>query len=167
MKIADKELSFYWKAVQLPFFLLAGWSVLSLIIILISEDLYVDIFMNPWVTNSVPISLFLLCGYLAVVEYNQSGRESAWTGALVGFCAGIVTIIVSVIMITSTGFMDLLSTQAFAQIAETGQVVDPEMMKNMIKLTMTIGVVITPLTNALMGALFSWLGGLVGRKIEG
>ncbi|MBW2982980.1 hypothetical protein KY327_01600 [Candidatus Woesearchaeota archaeon] len=167
MKIAGKDLGFYWKAIRIPLIILVAWHVASLLAgILWFDSVYQQVFANALVGNVVPLALFVVAGYLAVAEYHAENRQATWSGALTGLLGGAAAAIVGVLAIKFTPVLEWSVEQALAQAAASGQAVDREMVRGLTRIMMTIGMVLSPFISALIGALAGWVGGLVARQVE-
>lgn len=167
MKIAGKDLGFYWKAIRIPLIILVAWHVTSLLAgIFWFDTVYQQVFASALVGNVVPLALFVVAGYLAVAEYQAENRQATWSGALTGLAGGVAAAIVGILAIKFTPVLEWSVEQALAQAAASGQAVDREMLRGLTRVMMTIGMVLSPFISALIGALGGWIGGLVARRVE-
>jgi len=162
-----KPLSWYWPSVKFPVLISSGWLVLGLIISLVAWQSYIDIFTFPGLAIIVSWGSFLLAGYMLFMHQKKAtGGQAAWAGAITGVIAGLVGLIVFFVMMSETQFLEWSVQQALAQLADSGQSVDPDMLMSMTKLMSTIGAFLSPVINGLLGALFGWFGSLIAKKIE-
>ncbi|MFP4523791.1 MAG: hypothetical protein ACLFO2_00550 [Candidatus Woesearchaeota archaeon] len=167
MRIAGKDVEFYWKAIRIPLLILVAWHVASLLAgVFWFETVYQQVFTNALVGNVVPLALFIVAGYLAVAEHQAENRQATWSGALTGLLGGAAAAIVGILAIKLTPVLEWSVEQALAQAAASGQAVDRGMVRGLTRVMMTIGLVLSPFISALIGALAGWVGGLLARKVE-
>lgn len=164
--VGGRPLEWYWPGIQWPVIIAGGWSILGLVFALVSWQLYIDIFTFPALGTVIAFGSFLLAGYVLFMQRKAKAKEATWGGALVGIITGLIGLVVFFVMMSQTQLLSWTLQEAMAKVAASGQAADPDMLRNMMKLTMTIGAVLGPVINGLFGALFGWFGYLLAKKIE-
>ena len=167
MRFAGEGVEFYWSIIRVPLLILVGWHVVSLMAgIFWFDAVYKEVFANSLVGNVVPLALFVIAGYLAVAEHGAGNGQAAWSGALTGLLGGAAAAVVGVLAIKFTPLLEWSVEQALAQAAASGETMGRETMRGMTRVFMTIGLALSPVFSALIGALAGLGGGAVARPGE-
>lgn len=158
MKFAEKDFSYYWKIIRIPLAILVGWSLLGLIIAIINYNLYTQIFSNisGWILT---IAIFGFIGYSTTKDHKGENKHGFWAGGITGVIYGFIGAIIAIIMIN---LIPDISAAALARASTQG--VDPATMEKFIKIGLYVGLITGPLFSGVIGAIISWIGGLIGKK---
>lgn len=162
MKISGKELGFYWKIIEFPFYLLLLWTLAGFAVSILSFSLYLSIF--SWYSSViVSLAAFGLAGWSAVKEYKASIKESAWSGAVLGAMIGVVSAVISILMIY---YVPAIIDYSLQQALKSGAQVSREMIESFSRIGAFAGLVTGPLFNGLIGAGLAALSGLIAKKVD-
>lgn len=158
MKFAEKDFSYYWKIIKIPFAILVAWSLLGLIIAITNYSLYTTIFSNisGWI---ITIAVFGFIGYHTTKDHKGEKKHAFWAGGLTGVIYGFIGAIFSIIMINTVP-----DFTAAALARATAQGVDTATMENFLKIGAFVGLITGPLFSGVIGAIISWIAGLLGKK---
>ena len=158
MKFAEKDFSYYWKIIKIPLAILVGWSLLGLIIAIINYNLYTSIFSNisGWI---ITLAVFGFIGYTTTKDHQGANKHGFWAGGLTGAIYGFIGAIFAIIMIN---LVPDFTAATLAQASASGA--DPATMEQFIKIGLYIGLITGPLFSGVIGAIISWIGGLIGKK---
>ena len=158
MEFADKDFSYYWKVIKIPFILLVAWSVVAIIVAKLSLYWYQSIFSGT--TGIIfQIAVFSFIGYAIITENKGDPRNSVWAGVLTGVLAGLAGAILSLIAIN---FVPELIEQSVTQAVAQG--LSEATVRQMITIGMYFGFITGPLINGILGALVSGIAGLITKK---
>jgi hypothetical protein len=156
MKFGDKEFSFYWKIIKIPFFVLIGWSILSFIVSIISLSLYTSIFTSAssWI---LLVAVFGFIGWTAVKDHDGTVKVAAWSGALAGIISGFIGAIIGIIMFYVVPDLFLMQAQMAGA--------DISAVQGFIAIGIYIGLITGPLISGLIGAAVSAIAALIAKKV--
>ncbi len=154
IKFANKEFKEYWNTIKMPAYVLIAWSILALIISMISFSIYVTIF-SPIASWLLTIVIFGFIGWTAVKDHNQSIKTAAWSGALTGIISGFVGAIIGILMFY------LVPQVIQAAIAQAG---NSAAIEDFMKIGIYIGLITGPLFSGLIGAALSAISALIAKK---
>lgn len=159
MKIGQKDFAQYWEIIKTPTLVLIVWSVLGLIVSLISFSLYMKIFSSiaGWV---ISIAMLAFAGWIAVKDHKENIGVAAWSGALTGAIAGFVGAIISIIMFYTVPQLYELAIQSVVS-----QGIDAETVRSMLSITIYIGLITGPLISGVVGAILAAITGLIAKKV--
>jgi len=158
MKFAEKEFKYYWKIIRIPLAILVAWSLIGLIIAVISYSLYSTIFSNisGWILT---VAIFGFIGYHTTKDHAGEPKHGFWAGLITGIISGFIGAIIGIIMIN---LIPDFTSAALAQ--ATTQGVDAATLEKFIRIGAYFGVITGPLFSGVIGAIISWIGGLIGKK---
>ena len=156
MKFSGKDFKDYWKIIKIPTYVFIGWSILGLILAIISFDLYGTVF-NTASGLIFSIAVFGFVGWTAVKDHKQTIKISAWAGALTGVVSGFVGAIIGILMFY------IVPDIIFAAAAQAGA--DPSAIQGVMAIGIYIGLITGPLISGLIGALISSIGALIAKKV--
>ncbi|MBN1275130.1 hypothetical protein JXA12_02465 [Candidatus Woesearchaeota archaeon] len=166
MRFGGKSFSYYWPAIRWPVFLLAGWYVAGYVVSKVSVDSYFDIFGNPLAGYLVPGLLFLVAGYLVCDDCEGKQQQSAWGGALTALLVSAVIIVSGALQASDDAYMDATLERAVEKASAKGQDISvDDIPAGILRVSIIIGLVFTPVIYGLIGALFGWLGFLVAKHL--
>ncbi len=161
---SEKVWLYRWRAAKIPFFIGGGFYLLSLITAFVSFSLYQSIFMNSLLLYVVLIGAFVVGAHIALVDYHLPRKRVIQGGMLAGAGIGLISALVSIILLKNTALMDVSVNIAMAKVAASGAAVDASMLETTIMVGAYVGIVISPLINGALGALFTWISALVTKK---
>jgi hypothetical protein len=150
-----KTLKKMWGISEIPIYCLIFWSILS--VGLLATKL-IDTTLQSILGWVVIISAYGYVGYHAKAKGESIGfaaKTGAFAGVIVGFIGAIIGII-------SYYTMPDLFAQVLADAIENGA--PAELTEKMMEIMVYVGLLIQPIFSAVIGALFSALGGLINRK---
>jgi len=158
MKFAEKEFSYYWKIIRIPLAILVAWSLIGLIIAIVNYTLYTQIFSNisGWI---ITIAVFGFIGYTTTKDHKGEKKHSFWAGGIAGAISGFITAIISIIRLY---LVPEVSVEAIA--IGTSRGIDAATMETSLVISTYAGLILIPLVSGLIGAIISWIGGLIGKK---
>ena len=159
MKIGKKELSFYWKIIKLPVYVLIGWSVLAFIVALASFSLYTSIFSSfaSWILTIV---VFGFIGWTTVKDHKEQVGTAAWAGAIAGVISGVVGAVIGIVMFYLVPDMIEIALQ---QAAQAGANTDA--LIGIMKIWVFAGLIMGPIFNAIIGSIISLIAGFIAKKV--
>lgn len=156
MKFAQKEFSEYWKIIKIPTYILIAWSILGLIISIISFSLYATIF-SPLASWLLTIIVFGFIGWTTIKDHKETTKIAAWSGALTGIISGFIGAIIGIIMFY------LVPEVIQAAITQAGA--NAAAVESFMALGVYIGLITGPLFAAIIGAIISSIAALIAKKI--
>jgi len=158
IKFANKSFSYYWKCIKIPIYILLGWYLAAIITAKVSMDLYISIF-SGWGGALLVFLLFGFSGYMIVADHKGKPKNAAWTGALVGIIGGFAGALVGILMVFIAPEMI-----EFAVKSAVAQGAPEDLVRTMMGIMSYVQLIVSPLINGLLGALFGWIGGLIAKK---
>ncbi|MFH1590504.1 MAG: hypothetical protein ABIC95_01115 [archaeon] len=160
MKFAEKDISYYWPIIKLPFWALLIWNVAAMVVAWVSFDLFQSIF-SQWASLLIGVAAFGFAGYTAVKDHKGGIRHAAWSGALLGVAIGLVGAVIYIVMLA---FVPQIIDLAMAQVPpEAGM--GRDQLATMMQMMSYIQLITGPLFNALIGALLGAVSGFVAKKV--
>lgn len=155
-KGGKKTFSEIWDIIDVPVFIIIIYSLLELIF---SISTYISKLFPPIILSYViTIFAFGLIGYKSVRQGDKP-KETAKFGAYAGLITGFIGAIIAIITFY------VFPERFIAQIQQAVQAgADPQMVQTIMKVSLFAGLVISPAINAGIGALISWISGLVFKK---
>lgn len=157
MKKSEKRsFSYVWDLIELSVFIIVGYQLLDLAF---SISLYVD--------KVIPASIFgilILVFAFGTIGYNgvkrnEESNKIAKYGAYSGLITGFVGAIIGILMFY---FFPEKIALAIQQAVEQGA--DAQAAQTFMKIGIYLNLIIGPAINAGIGALVSWISGLVFKK---
>jgi hypothetical protein len=160
MKFGDKEFAEYWKIIKIPTYILIAWSVLGLIIGMVSYSTYLSIFssLTGWL---LVVAIFTFIGWTAVKDHKLKIKIAAWSGALSGAISGAAGAIIGILMYY---LVPEVVKAAMAQASQAG--VDISAIQGFMVIGIYIGLITGPLISALIGGAIAALAGFIATKIR-
>jgi hypothetical protein len=159
MKFGEKEFPYYWKIIKIPTFVLIAWSVLGLVLGIVSFSLYASIF-SPAVGYILMIAVFGFIGWMTIKDYKGTVKIAAWAGALAGAITGFIGAIIGILMIY---FVPSLMQYAIMQASQAGA--DAAAVQSMMETWIYIGLITGPLFSGLIGAGIAAIAALIAKKV--
>jgi len=158
IKFANKDFSYYWKCIRIPIYILMGWYLAAIIVAKLSMDLYISIF-SGWGGGLLVFLLFGFSGYMIVADHKGKPKNAAWAGALVGVIGGFAGAVVGILLaLIAPEMIEYAVKTAVAQGAPE------DLVRTMVGIMSYVQLILSPVINGLLGALFGWIGGLIARK---
>jgi len=156
MKFANKEFKDYWEIIKIPAYILIAWSILGLIISIISFSLYVTIFSSlaSWLLT---IAVFGFIGWTTIKDHKETIKIAVWSGALAGIISGFIGAILGIIMFY------LVPEVIQAAIAQAGA--NAAAVESFIAIGIYIGLITGPLFSAIIGAIISAIAALIAKRM--
>ena len=158
MKLADKEFDYYWKIIKIPLVLLIGYSVVGVVVAMVNYSTYRSIF-NTWSGRIISLAIYGFIGWSAVKDHQARLGQSAWAGAITGVISGIAGAILYWVLLSN---VPEFTTELMARATAQGAAVDPSIFKMGAYIQFITG----PLLGGLLGAVISFAGGFVGKKVN-
>ncbi len=160
MKFAEKDFSYYWKAIKIPLLVLVAWSIIAIVVAKLSLQWYQSIFSGIG-GFIVQIAVFGYIGFVVVADHQGTPKHSAWAGAITGVIAGFIG---GLIGILSIFFVPEIFEMAIQQAVAQGA---PEaMVRQMTNIMTYLGVVTGPIFAGIIGAILSVIAGAVTKKTK-
>ncbi len=155
-KKVKKDFNYIWDIIDVSVFIIVIYSLLDLVF---SVTTYINKLFPSWIFGTaLTIFAFGLIGYKAVKQKDKPGqiaKYGAYAGAITGFVGAIIGII------TFYFFPERL-VDAIQQAVQAGA--DPAMVQTVMKIGLFASLVFSPAINAGIGALISWISGLIFKK---
>ena len=157
-KPGDKKKTFneIWDIIDLPVFIIV---IYALIEMLFSVSASINNVFPSWILNfAITLFAFGLIGY-RVIKLNEKPEHAAKYGAYAGIITGIIGAVIGIITfyVFPERFID-----AIQQAVQAGA--DYATVQTFMKIGIFASLVISPAINAGIGALISWISGLIFRK---
>ncbi len=156
MQKKRKNFRYYWNFVEVPVFILILWSIIGL-------ALPIKNYIPGWSYNviswAITIFIFGYIGYAVVKEKSNEPKDSAKAGAYAGAIAGLVGAIISII---AFHFSPGMFNEALQQMIQGG--LDAGSASTFLKIGIYSSIITAPLFSAIIGALISWISGLIFRN---
>ncbi len=156
MRFANKEFKDYWKIIKIPTYVLIAWSLLGLLISIISFSLYTTIF-SPLASWLLTIIVFGFIGWVTIKEHKETIKIAAWSGALTGIISGFIGAIIGIIM------FHMVPEVIQAAMAQAGA--NAASVESFMAIGIYIGLITGPLISAIIGAIISAIAALIAKKI--
>lgn len=160
MKFGEKEFFYYWKIIKIPTYVLIAWSVLGLILGIVSFSLYASIF-SPAVGYILMIAVFGFIGWMTIKDYKGTVKIAAWAGALAGAITGFIGAIIGILMFY---FVPEVINYAIMQAAQQPGV-DMAAVQSFMEMGIYIGLITGPLVSGLIGAGIAAIAALIAKKV--
>lgn len=161
MEFAGKDFKFYWDIIEFPFYLGIIWIIASTVTAIFSFSLYLSIF--SWYSNLIIfLAIFGFIGWRAVKERKTGLKEAAWAGAIAGVLIGLISAVISIVLVN---FFPQILEFYVQQALQISSEAPADFLRSAIKIQAYVGLITGPLINAIIGAVASTLTGLVAKKI--
>ena len=151
-----KGLKHYWEFIETPVFVLIIWAFIGLVFPI--KD-YVPTLIYSIISWVITILVFGYLGYVVVKEKSNTpgdcAKAGAYTGAIVGLAGAVLAITFFYI---SPGIFD----STLQQMINAG--LDAQSANTYLQIGLFSGIITGPLISAIVGALVSWISGLIFRK---
>ncbi|NCN86300.1 hypothetical protein GW932_00545 [archaeon] len=144
-----------WEVIEFPLIFLLIWALLNMVLDL--QNLMGKVFYMI-ISWAITILVFGYVGY-QVVKNKEDEKASAKHGAYLGAFYGIISAIIGIISFYV--FPEKIE-EAIRLAAEQG--VDPNVVRTFAKVGVYASLVFSPLFTAAIGALISWISGLIFKK---
>ena len=158
MKFAGNTFAYYWHFTKIPMLILVLWGIASIIVAKFSLYWYSTIF-GGIAGILVQIAVFAFIGYTAIAENKGTPSISAWAGAIAGAVTGLIGAVLGILLVY---FVPQIIEPAVQEAIAKGA--QESMVRSMIQIGQYISFVTGPLFGAFIGALISWIAGLVTIK---
>jgi membrane protease YdiL (CAAX protease family) len=158
MKIAEKELSYYWKIIRIPLLILVVWSIASLVIAMVSYSMYKGIF-SAAAGLILSVCVFGFVGWTTVKDYKGTVKLGAWAGALTGILIGLIGGVIGILMVY---LVPAVTSDAVRQATAAGTPSDTA--KSMVIIGSYFGLIIGLIINGIIGAILAAIGALIAKK---
>jgi len=160
MKFGDKDFEYYWKIVKVPFFILIGWNILSLIVAKISIQQYYSIF-GGYSSLVLGILVYAFVGWTIVADHKGSVANGFWGGAVLGVISGFVAAVIGILTIH---LVPDVVEPSISQMVSSGMA--EETARQFIQVGTYINLVINPLVAFILGGLISLLVAFITFKFK-
>ena len=146
-----------WDIIKLPIFVLALFSILTSFLPSTIYNLQKNIL--SFLSILISLGAFGYIGYRAVKIKNETKfalKAGAYAGAIIGFIGAVLGLILIYI------FPDRV-TDVISQVASTSKL-EYGFVKSLMAITAWVNLILGPVFNGLVGAVFSWISALIFKK---